>query len=219
MTTTKTTTTQTANTQTLYLSKLELNLRSHHTRRDLNNPYEMHRTLSNAVSAGLDAGLERLLWRTEQHRFGVTVLVQTHTEPNWRVVMDKYDGYFTDLPQHKPFAPQLGRGQRLRFRLRGNPTVKRQGKRYGLYKTDEQLDWLSRKLTAAGAVLESALLQNDDLVKPKSDKHAMKVLAVTFDGYLFVDDADSLARAIAEGIGSAKGLGMGLLSIGRASGT
>ena len=212
------TATETTATKTLYLSKLELNLRSSHSRRDLRNPYEMHRTLSSAVSAGLDAEQERLLWRTEQHRLGVTVLVQTHTEPNWQVVMDKYDAYFIDQPRHKPFEPRLERGQRLRFRLRGNPTVKRQGKRYGLYKTEEQLDWLRRKLTVAGAVIESAMLQHDALVKPASDKHAMKVLAVTFDGYLFVDDGDSLTKALGEGIGSAKGLGMGLLSVGRANG-
>lgn len=213
------TATESTATTTLFLSKLELNLRSRYARRDLNYPYEMHRTLTSAVSTGLDTGRERLLWRTEQHQRGVTVLVQTRTEPEWQVVADKYADYFADLPQRKTFTPQLERGQRLRFRLRGNPTVKRQGKRYGLYKTEEQLDWLSRKLTHAGAVLESAMLQNDTLIKPKRDNHTMKVLAVTFDGYLFVDDADTFTRAISEGIGSAKGLGMGLLSVGRAHGT
>lgn len=52
----------------MWISKLVLDLRSRSARRDLANPYEMHRTLSRAVSRALEEGKERLLWRVEPTR-------------------------------------------------------------------------------------------------------------------------------------------------------
>lgn len=58
----------------MWISKLKLDLRSKAVRRDLASPYEMHRTLSRAVSQALKEGKERLLWRLEPTR---------GTEPRW----------------------------------------------------------------------------------------------------------------------------------------
>lgn len=134
----------------MWLTKLVLNPASRAARRDLANPYEMHRTLSKAVSRALEEGRERLLWRLEPAR-GLeppVVLVQTLTEPDWSVLDEGYAQVFPP----KPFHPALKPGQRLRFRLRANPAKRlaATGKRVALKTPAEKVAWLERRLEEGG---------------------------------------------------------------------
>jgi hypothetical protein len=88
----------------MWVSKLVLNPASKAARRDLANPYEMHRTLSKAVSEALKEGRERLLWRLEPTR-GLeppVVLVQTLTEPDWSVLEEGYAEVLPRSPLSQP---------------------------------------------------------------------------------------------------------------------
>lgn len=139
----------------MFLSKLVLNLRNATARRDLGSPYEMHRTI---LSAGFDgvskADLGRVLFRVDPDATGRTppvLLIQSAREPAWANLPSAY-ALNADT---KPFDPQFRAGQRLRFRLRANPTkrvaVKNavlgkslSGKRVGLFREAEQIRWLLR---------------------------------------------------------------------------
>lgn len=205
----------------MWLSKLVLNLRSQAARRDLANPYEMHRTLSWTVAEALQARGERLLWRVEPYRLAPpTVLVQTLTKPDWSRVFARFPDYGQlDPTSPKFFDPQFRVGEVLRFRLRANPTVKRLGKRYALRSWEEKMDWLARKLEESGAELVQAVVSNEMQIqarKPGQGAGALVTLyAVLFDGYLRVREPERLKLAVARGLGPAKGFGMGLLSLAR----
>lgn len=206
----------------MYLSKIALNWRCEQARRDLANPYEMHRTLSWIVAEALVERKERLLWRVElRRREPPVVLIQTLTRPDWSKVFARFPDYgVLDPTSPKFFDPQFREGQVLRFRLRANPTVKRMDKRHALRDWEEKIVWLERKLGAAGAEVVQAMIMGENRVqgwKPGWGEGRTIVLqAVLYEGLLRVRHPAELRRAVAEGIGPAKGLGMGLLSLARA---
>ncbi|MDR7587722.1 MAG: type I-E CRISPR-associated protein Cas6/Cse3/CasE [Armatimonadota bacterium] len=203
----------------MWVSKLVLDLRSSAARRDLVNPYEMHRTLSRAVSQALKDGRERILWRLEPARRleAPVILVQTLTEPDWSV-LEK--GYAWVYPP-KPFRPVLRKGQVLHFRLRANPSKrsKDRGERVALKTREEKLSWLARKLDEGGFRLlrekEHVLadIRQDAFLKVHKEGHPLQIQAVLFEGVLEVIDPERGVETLRRGVGPGKALGLGLLSL------
>ena len=84
------------------------------------------------------------------------VLVQSVQEPCWEHAFGNAEFLLTQSPGVKEFHPVFEPGQRLRFLLRANPTVKRpkedarNGARYALTEPDQQIAWLQRKSEPGG---------------------------------------------------------------------
>jgi CRISPR system Cascade subunit CasE len=202
----------------LYLTRLVLDPRSRTVRRDLADPYELHRTLLRAFPDATDGGPGRVLFRVEpargEPRF--VVLVQSDAAPDWSRLNVPGD-YLLEPPATKPFTPAFAAGQRLGFRLRANPTVKRDGKRRPLLDESEQRAWLDRKAAVAGfRVVRVEVASEGALCGHKPAEGATLTLthhAVRFDGVLAVTDPGQLLHALRGGVGSAKGFGFGLLSL------
>jgi len=221
----------------MYLSRLFLNLRSRQVRRELSNLYELHRTVMHAFAA-YDKNDNRVLFRMEIHpRTGVPVLlVQSPFKPDWGFLAAPAKNYLLPLaecpsgvnrnPAVKTFDLELKKGQKLIFRLKANPTVKKTmqeaGKkdrkiRLGLVREEDQLKWLERKLSASGASMLSARTSNQTKLggerKRGDEKQSLTFISVQFDGVLQVKDPALLLSALQLGIGSGKGMGFGLLSL------
>ncbi|HEX6937941.1 MAG TPA: type I-E CRISPR-associated protein Cas6/Cse3/CasE [Longimicrobiales bacterium] len=204
----------------LYLSRLLLSPANAQVRAELRSPYEMHRTLSKAFpfehgTGGGDVVAERVLFRVDPPtRSGaIPVLVQSRNRPDWSALTAS-DGYHAEPPAVKEFEPSFAAGQRFAFRLRANPTVKRNGKRFGLYGEREQAEWLHRKGAQGGFVPErfGAVIE-DRMLRMERKDDRMEFLAVRFDGVLRVLEPEALLATLATGIGSAKAFGFGLLSL------
>jgi CRISPR system Cascade subunit CasE len=143
----------------MFLSKLVLNLRCSQARRDLVRVYELHRTLMNGYPYSRVRDRCDLLFRVEPSRTGPpVVLVQTRDAPDWSRLPA---GYLLRRADSKPLELPVAAGQRLRFRLRANPTKRvaakderlggvMAGKRVGLADVVEQVRWLLRKAEAGG---------------------------------------------------------------------
>ncbi|MBI5965497.1 MAG: type I-E CRISPR-associated protein Cas6/Cse3/CasE [Chloroflexi bacterium] len=228
----------------MYLSRLILNPRSRQAQHELADPYELHRTVSRAFPDGVFKAertediATNILFRVDLHpRTRIpTLLVQSRQQPIWDFLSAEKKDYLlgeSDLPLDvenpavKEMNLQLHEGQTLAFRLRANPTVKKdregkkQGRRVGLIREEDQQKWLERKLESAGAALVSVNIINEQFTRGKlfieKDKEKrMNFLSVQFDGILQVKKPDELASTIFTGFGSAKGLGFGLLSLARA---
>jgi len=210
----------------MYLSRLILNPRSRRVQQEIADPYQMHRSIMRAFPDGLDYGAERVLFRLEVHpRSGVPVLlVQSHSEPDWSWLSQPgARGYLLPVdepnPAVKAFDLRLAPGQVLAFRLWANPTVKRRGRRLGLYREEEQMAWLQRKSTVAGFRLLEVRIGKRDVVGGRIHRqgttHNLRLLGVQFEGLLQVADPDRLREGVCHGLGSGKGLGFGLLSLAR----
>lgn len=219
----------------MYLSRLILNPRNRRVQRELADPYQMHKTLMRGFPDDLDRERDRVLFRVDTDpRTGIpVVLLQSTLEPRWDWLADDgAQGYLLsghllppgveENPAVKSFDLNLAPGQVLAFRLRANPTVKRNGKRLGLYREEEQRKWLERKARMGGFHLLSTRVSNRTVIGGRihHDRitHKLRLLSVQFDGLLRVTDPDRLRETVRRGVGSGKGLGFGLLSLARPRG-
>jgi CRISPR system Cascade subunit CasE len=224
----------------MYLSQLILNPRRREVRRDLASPYELHRTLLRAFPSQEAGGAGRVLFRVEPsgNNSPPVVLVQSAKRPDWLQLPTDYahvqpvkdvlyaaaDAIAATVTNSRASVlVELRRGDVLRFRMNANPTVKRDGKRHALWQEADQIAWLIRKGAASGfTVSESSVTvapvgRLDSRRSERSNGRVATVShhAVRFEGMLQVVDPALLVVALENGVGSAKGFGFGLLSVGR----
>ena len=207
----------------MYLSRLILNTWCRAVQRDIGSPQEMHRTVLRGFPDDLDQ--ERVLYRLDQMERGnlLHLLVQSQQEPDWTSLDADYlaqNG--ADNPAIKQIDLVVTPGQRLAFRLRANPTKRLgtsarsdTGKRVGLYRVDERIQWLNRKAQAGGFLVETVLPTQQQRTDDR--KRNLKFLSIQFDGILRVVEPKLLQKTLVEGIGSGKAFGFGLLSVAPAS--
>jgi CRISPR system Cascade subunit CasE len=147
----------------------------------------------------------------------------------------------TDLPispgidlAEKLLLDKLAIGQLYRFRLRANPCKTVQGKRTGLIKPEAQRIWLARKGEQHGFELlepdtvdyfdfqadsrghrypDVRLSHDQMLIGRRHEGNEIRVYSVMFDGRLVVKDPGLFRSALENGIGHAKMMGLGLLSV------
>lgn len=207
----------------MMLSRLVLNPRNRQVQREIAEPYQMHRTIMSAFPDSLGED-ERVLFRLESlaRSNDLILLVQSQGTPNWgSLVAPEQREYLLPVdgpnPWVKPFEPEFHAGQRLIFRLRANPTVKRRGKRHALYREEEQLGWLQRKAESGGFSVEAANIRRLSPIRGSifrnGKRHDLTLFVVEFDGLLQVTDPDRFLVNVQSGIGSGKGVGCGLLSV------
>jgi CRISPR system Cascade subunit CasE len=205
----------------MYLSQLILNPEpsARQVQRDLASPYELHRTVMRAFPDASAGGPGRVLFRLEIVGDGQppVVLVQSDKRPDWTPLM-QIPNYLLGLGEGTPKEVDLALlslrpGQRLRFRLRANPTVRSEGKRHGLVRYEDQCRWLDRKAAAAGFAPVDVAIRRAQMSVSRSAKGTQSHFVVDFEGLLEVTDPAGLRTAVAAGIGPAKGYGLGLLSL------
>ncbi|MBB4842873.1 CRISPR system Cascade subunit CasE [Paucibacter oligotrophus] len=204
----------------MFLTQLRLDPRSAQARRDLADPYDMHRTLVRAFVQDERAAPPRFLWRLEPGRAWdqPVLLLQSAAAGDW-AYLDALPGYLLngEAPSTKTFEPDalLQAGARYRFRLAANPTVTRLGKRHGLVGEEDQLAWLQRQAQRLGFAVDAALVSGSDTLRGHKAGQRVSLLRVLYEGVLTVNDAPVLAQAMAAGIGPGKAFGCGLLSLAR----
>jgi CRISPR system Cascade subunit CasE len=201
----------------------------------------MHRLLLTAFPDRGDGGPGRLLYRLESSRGEARVLAQSEKAPDWTALnapIERIRGPREARLLRPDGSPAFREGQVLRFRLRANPTFKRENKRRAWVKREDQSRWLARKGERHGFDLiplpegeswfdpfeeesecrmDLRIVQRNYLMgwKPLSEKESQRIehFAVDFDGALRVTHPARFVEAIRGGIGPAKGFGFGLLSV------
>jgi CRISPR system Cascade subunit CasE len=161
-----------------------------------------------------------LLWRLEsKDSLEPVLLVQTFNHPNWQEVFRRSGGDYGELASDSPkeFHPVFSEGQILCFRLKANPNVMRNRKRFGIYREDELYRWLRRQMEKAGTTLmEATILSREKVVaRRKGPSGRMTLNAVLFEGRVRLLELEKLVDAVRSGVGHGKALGLGLLSLAR----
>lgn len=207
----------------MFLSKLTLDPRHPQARRDLSDAYEMHRTLARAFAPNAEAAPARFLWRLERradYQPSSVVLVQSAQPADWSV-LDAFPGYADEVHANKAvdLDTLIQPGARYRFRLLANPTVTRNGKRYGLTREDEQLAWLARQGERHGFSVLGCVRGTDERLQVRQGRGGNHITLHTalFEGLLQAEAPESLHLGLLNGFGHGKALGLGLLSLARMS--
>jgi len=205
----------------MYLSKLVLNASHPQARRDLGSAYEMHRTLSRAFAENADSSPARFLWRMELRGDFLpssTVLVQAAVPANWRK-LEMYPGYANEILGNKEvdLFNLVQSGVLYRFRLLANPTVTRAGKRHGLSREEDQLEWLRRQGERHGFAVHGCVRGSIERLQVRhgSSNRRITLDAALFEGQLEATEAELLRRALLQGLGHGKAMGLGMLSVAR----
>ena len=202
----------------MHLTRLLLDPRSAQARRDLADPYDMHRSLTRAFVSDASQTPPRFLWRLEAGSVwsDPVVLVQSVHAADW-TLLRMLPGYLKRDVEAKAvdLKQLLHDGMRYRFRLYANPTVTREGKRYGLVSEDAQFRWLGRQGERSGFTVEAALVTSNDLLTSRQGGASITLQRACFEGIFKAKDSAALAGALQAGIGPGKAFGCGLLSVVR----
>ena len=223
----------------MFLSKVTLNPRHRGTWHLLNQPYEIHRTISRAFSEDkAEYQAARPLYRVDISKDGPPLLlVQSRLPADWSRC-EFADNQLLGAPQCQKVEFSFAAGRALRFRLRANPcqTVKgeKRGERVPLWEkkpdgeTPEERDkrlarieaqweaWLYRKAGASGFEVLSLLVTPEGSLRMGRAAPHIAFNAVLFEGVLRVIAPPIFLAALDAGIGPGKGFGFGLLSLARA---
>ena len=202
----------------MYLSKLFVNWQKSR------NPYDIHRELWKLFPYRPD-GNRDFLFRLEGHRKGSgnEILMQSIHRP---INSDSA----CHIEANREYNLLLKKGQRLRFRLRANPTKKiidQKGRlnkageikkcRVPLIREDEQKVWLDRKLENTCS-LNAVKMRPEVPIYFHKDKEQSsgKILTVLFDGIIEIINPNAFVDIMRIGIGPAKAFGCGLVSLANA---
>jgi CRISPR system Cascade subunit CasE len=149
---------------------------------------------------------------------GARLLVQSLVRPEWGNGRNE-TGKGALRIDTKEFTPQFPEGRHYIFRLRANPVVARDGKRYGLIRDEALAAWLKRKEEGAGVLLGSFIAIDEGYVtgirKRAKGVDRINIKTARFEGILKIMDPPRFGSALAAGVGPAKGFGCGLLSLSR----
>lgn len=205
----------------MYLSRLVLDPRHPHARRDLASPYEMHRTLSRAFAMGANSVPVRFLWRLERNADGgpaTVVLVQSAERASWDALAP-LQGYAAQVLGNKQvdLDALIRLGRPYRFRLLANPTVTRERKRYGLTCEQDQLSWLARQGVRNGFIVRACVRTASERLKIRQGRMGNKIVLDTalFEGVMEAQSVDLLRKSLLNGLGHGKAFGLGMLSLAK----
>ncbi len=220
----------------MFLHRIHLDPRCREARRDLSDPYQLHSTLCRAFCEPDRKCPEgEFLWRLEPETDSAgcpRILAQSGTLPDWsRIGIQKWllrTDPAVDLKDRLKLD-SLKVGQRFRFRLRANPCVKRDGKRLGLLRTEEQEKWIERKGKQHGFSLPQlpafdhsespqegidVRISHEQMLRGKQHAgNGIRIYSVLYDGILMVNEPDKFRDALQTGVGHGKVMGLGLLSV------
>lgn len=211
----------------IYLSRLQLNPQSRMVQRELNSPYQLHRTIMRGFTLPREAAGVLYRLEVDPHTGSAELLVQSSITPNWTPLADVGQGYYLlTPPESKAVDVDIPTGRSLRFRLRANPTIKktrdnRHSNRVPFKREEEQLDWLAQRALPAGFAVQEAFVRDereytDRTGQAGETRHRFTLYTVLFEGRLQVTDAPAFAAAWQYGIGPARAFGCGLLSLASA---
>lgn len=205
----------------MYLSKLTLNISSYRVQKELSNPYQLHRTIMRAFPDNLNKLKDdgRILFRIERYTKNPnpSVLVQSSICPDWSFLLEDKD-YLIKSPLFKQFNyPNFSKGNKYWFRLYTNPTKKSDKKRVGMYKENEQYEWLKRKAEKGGFNIIHVNIIRKEKITASTNKKSRKMTfdGAQFEGVLEILNPEKFKLELSNGIGSGKAFGFGLLSIAK----
>jgi len=175
------------------------------------------------------------------------IIVQSSLKPNWDWCFHNAPDFLAAPPQMMIYNPDYQSGEKLRYRIKLNPTVKtknykskdetlsnsdKPSKRLALtWDTDSDPEtavntWFACKAESSGfKLIQSKLIQlswvygskmkaaDEQNEAGKVQHHKMKFRSALLEGILEVTDPSSFNRCICDGIGSAKSMGFGLLTV------
>ncbi|WP_462187165.1 MULTISPECIES: type I-E CRISPR-associated protein Cas6/Cse3/CasE [unclassified Frankia] len=204
----------------VWLVRIVPDLRRRDVRTDLTDAVALHQRIMKLVpdQIGPDArSLAGALFRVEEKRTGVEILVQTRLIP----LTDQLPAGYGQVTTRglTGLLNRLHTGLGVHYRLVANPAkrlgrnAKHPGRLAALRGQEAETWWTSRADRCGLALRSSTALPLDDITGPRQGRAQIRHALTRYDGIAVVTDPDALRTAILGGVGRGKAHGAGLLSI------
>lgn len=200
----------------MYLSRVELNMRSRDVIYALGSCQKMHALVMKGFEKTEDSSPRQalgVLYRMEETNRGVVLYVQSKVEPIWERVGEPIREF--SVKEVSKILDTFKEGNVYGYSLIAHAFKKIDRKRITLKTVEERANWLIRKGEQNGFELLSIHEEDQVSTKGIKDKNEVGFFGTKFAGVLRVVDEEKFKRAYAEGIGVGKSYGMGMLMLYR----
>lgn len=209
----------------MYLTRMKLDMSRRETILALATPERLH----GAIERSFAGPRRRRLWRVDEWKGGVYLLLLSEEEPDLAAACAQFSAPNADweTKNYDPLLRRVEAGTLWRFRLCANPTYSVPGAhgvrgRVCAHTTIEyQRQWLMQQAEKHGFSVREGEF---DVVNAQwrhfrkgAAGHKVSLLGVTYEGLLRVTDAEAFCTALCQGIGREKAYGMGLMTLMRPS--
>lgn len=204
----------------MYLSRVLLDISKRKTQIALASPNKFHGAVEDAFSDNR----ERNLWRIDTLRENTYLLLLSVSKPDLSHVAEQfgYPGTYTESKEYDRLLERIKEESIWHFRLVANPVhnIKNEngrGKVVAHVSEKYQIEWLNSQAEKNGFHLlpDTTFVKESNwmIFKKRNVTQKVRILAVTFEGILRVENVDAFRGALINGIGRGKAYGMGLLTI------
>lgn len=204
----------------MYLSRVPLDLSKRKTQIALASPNKFH----GAVEEAFSGNRERNLWRIDTLKGKTYLMILSVSKPDLSSVAEQFGGRGAcgETREYDGFLDRIKEGSVWHFRLTANPvhsikTESGRGKVVAHITEKYQLEWLERQAEKKGFRLLPDTVcvreSNWKIFSKHNSRQKVRLLEVTFEGILQVEDVDAFKNSLLYGIGRGKAYGMGLLTI------
>jgi CRISPR system Cascade subunit CasE len=201
----------------LYLSKIEIDYDTAHLA-GLRDSYAWHQKVWQAFPDRKDKPRE-FLTRLDENSEGFRMLLLSIIEPSRPDWCPEPSWETQELPEsflgHNAYQFTLLANPTKKVKSAPDGTLLKNSRRVPLVQREALLEWLQRKAGDSGFAIVPSEIRTAPkprmsfIKKGKAGHHA----AVEFTGTLTVTDSETFQRAVANGIGSAKAFGFGMLCL------
>lgn len=217
----------------MYLTQFSVNVGRRAAREMLVSPERIHAAVLGCFPPGQHRTDEaRTLWRLDRRSsHDIALLISSPLRPDLTALNEEC-GWATGAPgktaDYARFLAALEPGQRWAFRLAANPVHAvadparpgARGRRVPHVTAAQQLAWLVDRAKRSGFSLgepaePTAAVTRREKLSFKRKGRTVTISRAQFDGVMEVTDAGALRTAIQQGIGPAKGYGLGMLTLAR----
>lgn len=166
----------------------------------LHSPEAMH-----AIIAAATEGSSRPLWRLDNDR----VYILSDTLDQNRITA-RLGHPVIESTDYDCFLKTIHSGTTFVFNIAANPSVKKNQKRTTILDSQEQANWITRKI-ASGATLTNLLINNSCAMQFQRKGKKITLNKTLFTGSLTVTNEAAFKHMLLNGLGPSKAYGCGLL--------
>lgn len=208
----------------LYLSRVEIDSNNRQKIRDLSHVGAYHNWVEQSFPEEFEQKIRtRKLWRIDQLHNKEYLLVVSSSQPDL-TLLEKYGVAGTAASKnYDPFLNSIYEGMEAQFRITLNPSIAikkgNHGKRgrvmpHVSYEFQEK--FLMDRSLKNGFSVEADQFQIVDrgyVLFKKANQRTVRLVKVTYQGVLRVEDKEKFIQTLTEGFGKKKAYGFGLMTI------
>ena len=203
----------------MFLSRIELKIRSYATHTLLASPQRIHAVVEGCFIRPEGVAKPRTLWRIDTLCERTYLIILSTERPDFTNVLRQYceEGITGETKDYTSVLNSIKTGMQYSYRFVGNPVKKSAKSIVALVTAEQQLSWLLGKADKSGFKINETSVsigQSDwQQFYRKKTERPVELNKIVYEGVLEVTDVEAFIGALINGIGRGKAYGCGLVTV------